>query len=363
MPIGTLQAGPWTQPGYQAGFVPDLDATSKLQIAFSRNPSEFALPKYVKYDPVKKSTGLFVRFGREEMARMLDADMAEYVWADGADRPRGQYLENFRFEQYSAQRFDFPQLIGDLAADEAAINLDQANQQFQLQKAMTYRTAKVVDVLTTVANWEAGHYDYITALNLGANSWEAATTTDLTILESLQHAILTITKSTVGKINESKVNDLMLVANPATWAKVAKAQELRDFVKQQASSPEMIEGSKWGLSTLGMPDKLYGIPVIYENAVKVTNQRGGTRAAEFVMPDGDVFLLCRPGSVDSSTGGGAFSSIHAFFKEEFTVEHAPSVISSWHRRRETHVVDHYDVALLAPVTAFWFRGVTDASSS
>lgn len=360
MPIGTISAGTYVQPGYQTGFVPDLDATGKLQVAFSRNPNEFALPKYAKYDAVKKSTGLFCRFGREEMARMLDADMKEYVWADGADRPKGASLENFRFEQYSAQRFDFPEMIGDLAADEAAVNLDQANKQFQLQKAMTYRTAKVVDVLSTVGNWETGHYAYITALGLGSNSWEASTTSDLTILESLQYAILAITKATVGKVNESKVNDMLLVANPNTWSKIAKAQELRDYVKQQPSAPQIVEGSKWGLSTLGMPDKLYGIDVVYENAVKVTNQKGGTRAADFVMADGDVFLLCRPGTVDSSTGGGAFSTLHLFFKEEFTVENKADV---WNRRREQHVVDHYDVALLAPVTGFWFRGVTDASSS
>src|SRR4030067_1608328 len=112
----------------------------------------------------------------------------------------------------------------------------------------------------------------------------------------------------------------------------------------------------------GMPSKLYGVPCVVEDAVYASTKRGQTtQTGAYIMSEGNVFLLARPGSIESPAAGGpSFSTVTLFFKEEFTVETLKDTLN---RRTRTDVVDHFDVAMTAPVSGFWFRGVTDDTSS
>lgn len=353
-----LQVGTFTQPGQYNTYVPNHEATGKLRIAFSRNPKDFALPNYVQYRDVSQSTGLFLRIKSEEAGRILDADLKEYVWPDGADRPTGEFLEDFRYEQYRCFRYDFPMRIGDIAKNEADWNVQEMMQAFNAQKAMTGRTVRCLAQLATESNWDANHWSYISSMDVDGYDWESSTTTDESILKSIQKAVQTIEKDTFGVV---KFKDLQLVASPATWSKIATAQELRDYVKQQVSSPQIIEGSKWGLEMWGMPDRLYGIPLVSENCVRLTTQRGAsTQTRNYAMAEGDVFLLARPGSIEGTAGGPSFSTVTALFREESTVE---VLQDPNNRRTRWDVVDNYDIVMTAPVSGFWFRGVTSDTSS
>jgi len=97
------KTGTFSLPGAYNTYVPNPDATGNLIITFSRNPADFPLPNYVQYRPVSKSTGLYLRINEDEAARILDVDIADYVWPDGADAPKKAMTADFRYEQYRAE--------------------------------------------------------------------------------------------------------------------------------------------------------------------------------------------------------------------------------------------------------------------
>lgn len=355
-----LETGTYTFPGAYNTYVKSTEATNNLTIAFSRNVKKFTLPRYAQYRDVTKSTGLFLRIKAEECARIHYAGLEDYVWPDGADAPKRTELEAFRFESYLTTRYCYPMQIGAKAMDEAAWDVMGINQAFNLQKAMTARTVAALAALTNTSNWDASHYDYVDAITGVVGDWENSTSTTQNIKRSIQHACNQIRLDTLGVVTKK---DLILVLDPVTAGKVGASQEIIDFVKQQPTAPNILSGDdKWLLEEYGLPARLYGVPIEIEDCVRVTTQRGATTQTKaFALSEGNAFLLARPGSIESVAGSGpSFSTLTCFMKEEMTVETKRDVDN---RREDTRVVDDFDVVMTAPVSGFWFRGVTDATSS
>ena len=352
-----LTTGTYSLPGAYNTYVPNPDATGNLIITFSRNPSEFALPQYVQYRPVTKSTGLFLRIDPDEAARILDVNLADYVWPDGADAPVKAMTAEFRYEQYRAERFAYPMQLGNLAREEADWDIEGIHKMFDSQKAMTARTVKALGVLEDTSNWPADHIKWPHEYS-DVYSWEASTSADLAIKKGIQAAWIQIQKSTFSHV---KYSDLQLVMSPETGANIATSQEIVDYVKQQPSAPAIIEGSKWGMDLMGLPTRLYGLPIVLEDSVKATGARGATSARSFVMTKGNAFVMARPGSIEAAAGGGpSFSTMTIFFKEEMTVE---SKVDVDNRRWNHRVVDHFDPIMTAPVSGFYLRGLTEDTDS
>jgi hypothetical protein len=284
-------------------------------------------------------------------------DLKDYVWPDGADAPKKAMTAEFRYEQYRAERFAYAMQLGNLAREEADWDIEGVHKMFNAQKAMTARTQKTINMLEDLSNWPSSHTAWPHEYS-DVYSWEASTSAELAIRKGIQHAWLEIQKSTFSHV---KYSDLVLVLSPVTAAKIACSQEIVDYVKQQPSAPAMIEGSKWGMETMTLPTNLYGLPIVLENTVKSTNARGATSARSFAMAKGNVFVMARPGSIESVAGSGpSFSTATIFFKEEMTVEAKMDVDQ---RRWDMRVVDHFDPVMTAPVSGFVFRGVTEDTDS
>jgi hypothetical protein len=101
----------------------------------------------------------------------------------------------------------------------------------------------------------------------------------------------------------------------------------------------------------GLPDKLYGFPVVVEKTRKVTSRKGATRAASSILGDTTSFMVSRPGGLVGVADSPNFSSTVCYALEEMTVEtlrDAPS------RRTLGRVVDNYVYKMVAPVSAFLF---------
>lgn len=355
-----MSVGQYARPGFANTFVKNHEATNNLTISFSRDPKKFALPRYAQYREVKKSTGYYLRLKAEECARIVYAGLEDYVWPDGADAPKRTELEAFRYEDYRTTRYAFPMQIGAKAMDEADWDVMGINQAFNLQKAMTARTVKTIAALTTVANWDSSHYSYVDDITGVVGDWENSTSALQNIKKSIQYAVEKIHLDTLGVV---KKEDLILLMSPTTARKVGTSQEIIDFVKQQPSAPQIISGdTKWLLEEYGLPARLYGLPIEIEDCVRVTTQRDATTQTKaFAMAEGDVFVVARPGSIESVAGSGpSFSTLSLFLKEEMTVE---TKRDPDNRREDTRVVDDFDVVMTAPVSGFWFRGATDSTTS
>lgn len=354
-----MAVGPYAYPGGGGNtFVKDHSATGNLVVSFSRNPNKFPLVKYVQYREVKKEAGYYLRINIEEAGRLVGGTLDEYVWPDGHPRPRRNAgTEQFRYEDYRTQRYDYDFTLGYKATEQADWPVKELHSQFNSQKAMTARTKSVVATIETEANWDATHVSNAADISGNSGSWELSTTQRQDLKRSINHALLTIKKDVLnGGIEKS---DFHLVMNPTTASRIGECQEIVDYVKGSPVAWGQVRGDNPGLyAEYGLPNQLYGIPIVVEDTVYVSTIRGHASVQKsFVMTDGNAFLMARPGGIVSAAGSGpSFSTAMVFLYEEMTVE---TIDDKDNRRTEGHVVDDFDAVMTAPVTGFFFKNVIE----
>lgn len=348
--------GTFALPGGSNTYVKNHQATGNLVISFSRDPKKFALNKYVQIREVKKDAGYYLRITAEEAGRVVGGELSEFVWPDGADRPRRNAgHEQFRFEDYKTERFDYDFTLGYKAQNQADWDVRETGAATKAQQAMTARTRAIQRMLADETNWDATHVADVDAIPDNQGSWELSTTQRSDIKRSLNHAQLVIQQDTLSVVRKA---DLQLVMNPVTAARVGESQEIRDYIKGSEDAWKEVIGQEGRYSEYGLPNTLYGFPIEIEDAVMVTSPRGAsTVTREWVMGDGIAYLLARPGGlVAAANSGPSFSTIMLLMYEEMTVE---TFDDEKNRRTEGHVVEDFAPAMTAPVSGFKFNAVIE----
>lgn len=347
-------AGTPVLPGGSNTFIPNHQATGSLVIGFSRNVTDFPLNDYIQIKPVEQDQGRYLRITTEEAGRILDADLSEFVWADGADRPQNNDgTELFNFLDYRTQRYNFAYKLGYKATDQATWDIAKSHQAMKAQQCMTGRVNRVQSVLGTTANWETGHRSAVGSITGNTGTWDVSTTARQDIKRSLNHAAEQILKSSLSVVRKK---DLRLVLNPTAAHRISECQEIVDHIKGSPEAYSQVKGATGRWSQWGLPDSIYGFPVVVEDTVKVTSRRGATSASRsFVMGDSVAYLLARPGSLVAPAGDGPnFSTICIFAYEEMTVE---EFRDDENRRLAGHVVDDYTPTMTASVSGFRFESI------
>lgn len=346
-----MVAGPLSAVGQSNTYVKDMEATGRLQVEFSRNPNDFRLPNYVQIRQVSKDSGYYLRIDARNCSRIVGGNIDEFVWPDGADRPvLNNNGDQFQFEDYMTTRRNFGQQLGDKARTQAQWDLEGGQERTQAQKAMTARTKIVHTALALNANWDASH-----RLDVGVTLgglWSAALSSNPIIKKSLNRAVKQIMLDT-GSVVRKK--DLILVINPTTAFAISETQELIDHIKQSPEAFEQVRGGTGKWSEWGLPDQLYGLPLIVEDAVINTASRGAAvQSASFVMGDAIAYILSRPGGLVSKGGGPSFSTATLFAYEEMTVE---KITDKNNRRLQMSVVDDVGVGMTAPVAGMYLQNI------
>lgn len=343
-----------TTAGPNTTFIPDHAATQNLVTDFSRNPKSFALAEWAQYVPVQKTEGRYLSMTVEMAGRILNSNLADFLWPDEAEAPTGYgNLEYFEWLSYVAKRYAFPFRIGQLAADQATWDILAQHGRQSAQRAMTARTQAAITLMTSTANWSTGHYSAVSSISGVTGKWDVSTTARKDIKRSLDYAAETILKATLGAVNQE---DLMLVCSPGCARKMATSQEIVDHIKGSPSAEKELTETLSTPNRFGLPNKLYGYKVVIENAVKVTSRKGATKATSFVLADTTPFMCSRPGGLEGIEGSPSFSTCTVFLQEEMTVE---SKYDQDNRRHQGRTVDCYAVTLTAPISGFLFTAATD----
>jgi hypothetical protein len=356
-----MSAGTAVYPGGSNTYVKNHAATGNLVVSFSRNPSKFAFARYVQYRKVTKDAGYYLRITAENAARAVGGNLKEFVWPDGGDAPRrNSGTELFNFLDYKTTRTAPDFTLGWKSRDQADWSIQDTETQFHVHQAMTLRGVGIGSALEATGNWDSSHIldvdDGTTDVPGNTGSWELSTSQRQDIKRSLNVANGLIHKHTLGVVQR---NDLQLVINPNTAARLGESQEIIDFVKQAPDSWKMLQGELSGLnSQWGMPDKIYGIPVVVDDTVVVTTARGATTPTyTYTITDGNGFLISRPGGlVSNAATGPSFSTIMGFFYEELTVETKDDPDN---RRVNGRVVDDVAWEMVAPVSGCFLRGLIE----
>jgi hypothetical protein len=339
-------------PGGNNTFVKDLDASGRLITEFSRNPDEFALNSYIQLSNVNKSAGYYLKITPEEAARVLNANLAEFVWPDGAPRPsRNNGTETFTFAGYETQRYDYDFTIGRKASEQADWNIIESHSRIKAQQAMTARTLSVHGLLQDAGSWSTGHTIDVTTIPGNSGNWDQSTSARQDIKRSLAYAVEKVMLATLSVVRRK---DLQLVLSPDAAHSMSESQEIVEHIKSSPDAYSQVvgEAGKWGEYQL--PDRLYGIDIVVEDAVRVSSQRGATLASSFICDNDEAYLLARPGSLVAESGGPSFSTIHLFLAEDMTVWTNDNEDD---RRTEGHVVDDFDVVGTAPASGFRFENI------
>lgn len=331
-------------------YVPSTEATQNLIVDFSRNPDSFALNQYVQIVPVTKDVGYYTEMTVEEAGRVFDTD--DDLWADGEDMPsdRGK-TEKHDFPQYGTKRRVFNFRIGYKAAEQASWDILAQHGRIKAQQAMTRRTQQAVNILGTSGNWPTGHTSAVSSITGVTGKWDVSTTARKDIKRSIDYAIEQIFLSTLGGIT---LDDLRLVMSPKCARLMSITQEIVDHVKGSPDAIREIEGKLGPNAAHGLPSRLYGVPVVIENAVRVTSRKGATKAASYVLNEATPFIVARPGELvapENSQNAPRFSTVAQFMYEEMTVESKSDDDNRVHKGR---VVEDYATKMTAGISGFLF---------
>lgn len=333
-------------------YVPSTEATENMIVDFSRNPQSFPLMKYVRLVPVKQDNGLYTSMTVEEAGRILSATGADRLWADGDDAPsyNGQ-LESFEFKAYKTARYAFPFRIGDKASKQASWDVIAQHSRIKCQQAMTQRAQLAVTLLTTGANWPAANTSAVGSISGVTGGWDVSTTARKDIKRSLDFALDKIRLATLGAVN---FEDFKLVMSPGCARKISVSQEIVDHIKGSTDALREIEGKIGPAAAYGLPSRLYGLEVVIEDTVKVTNRKGATKATSYVLGDSTPFIVARPEGLAAPAGSEqapTFSTCSMFAFEEMTVENK---YDADNRVNKGRVVEDYVFNLTAGPAGFLF---------
>lgn len=336
-------------------YVPSHEASGSLVVDFSRNPSTFKLAEWAQYVPVDKQVGYYLEMTVEEAARVLESDGDNYNWPDGATAPEGNDgTESFQWKLVQTKRRAYAYNVGYLASQQASWDVLAHNGRIYAQKAMTIRSAWAIAQAVTAGNYDASHTSAVSSITGVTGKWDVSTTARMDIKRSIDHAVDTIRKDTLGVVNNQ--SDLVLVLSPGCARKISVSQEIVDFVKQSPHSRDYIEGKLGPNAAYNLPEYYSGVRIVIEDAVKVTSRKGATKATSYLLADATPFICARPGGLVGVAGAPSFSTHTVFIKEELTVE---SKDDPDNRRTKGRVVDDVQPVVTAPVSGFLFTAAVD----
>lgn len=338
-------------------FIPSLAASKSLITGFSRNTRTFAVPRYCQYINASKKLGLYLVWTSQQGARILTNDDAEHIWIDGDAVPIGP-VETFKSESFMTTRRSYSFYLGRQAVDQADFELLAAESAVSAQQAMTARAMLVVRALQT-ANWGSNTAAVNGGILPSGQTWATgsvgySSNPGPNIKKSLQYGSLVVQQQTIGAV---RPDQLSLVVNPRTAMMMASSTEIQDYMKQSEFAARMLRGGDRQLnSNYNLPDVLYDHPVVVEDTVRISSNIGASVVdRDYVLPDGEAYLVARDGELEGIQGHRSFSTIQIFFFEnELTVRTAYDGINE---RYLGQVVTDYDVKVVAPQAGFRFTAV------
>lgn len=346
--------------GSHGGFIPA--ATGQI-ISYLRDPSRFPLNRYVQYLPSPKPVGVYAKMDRDSPVRVVND--ADFVWADGSDRPNGDWNQlRFEWVEFSVKRRDYPTRLGRLALEHNEVQAKEQHRGMVMTQAMVNRTNRVIDMLETDSNWLTGHVDSANALNGGAGKWDTASDQPSSphynaIRKTLFAAARKINLDTNTMVEPA---DLVLVISPEAAQAISNTAEIHNYVKYQATKSDIDSkdniNERWGL-----PKHLYGFEVVVENtpivntrpqAADTHTNMSGNRS--YVKASDSGLLVSRKGGINGVYGSPSFSTVQMYFLAPYEAQ-VYEFDDPHNERLDMHVVDAYAEILAASEAGFKINNI------
>lgn len=354
---------------YASGFNTFVPAATGQLIAYVRNPDSYAVNKYVQLIRTEKRVFVWYKVHRDDMGQRVVTD-SEWVWEDGADRPRNA-ANSLRFDNVESQtiRRNYDFVIGWEALEQADVNLLLAHTLMARNQRMTNFSKRAVALLETVANWGGNTAD-ANVLNGGKGKWDLAHSDPanaggLAIKRSLDAAAEQILLATNNSVNWHEDAPRLLIS-PRLAQKMSQTDEIHSYIRESPDAKGQLTGrikgqnSRWGL-----PDQLYGFEVCIEDASHVTERpqadgdhalmTGAPAPRRFIKSDDSAVILTRVGGIDGQLGAPNFSTLQTYYyKKEVSLE---TEDDNWNRLTKGAVTENQREVLAAPESGFLITDV------
>ena len=333
-------------------FVPTFsEATGLIQTEFTRNVKSFALNRYSKLVPVTTVSGYYLKINSDEAVRVVDEK--DFRWAYGEDRPTG-VNNDFDFAQFTTKRYERGFHIPYETAKVASWDIVAQHARSRATQLMTLRTNRMLDVLTNSSIWPTGTYfadfDTLAGVSTTNGVYQDDSATATGVQKLFQTAIEKIMINTGGAVQPQ---DIVCVMGPQTAHKLSQTAQLRDLIKY-TQGVQFMQG-QGNYSRYGLAPGLFGIgDIVIEDAVKVTNQKGATRAASYILGLDKVLFLSRPQGLVGVEGGANFATVTNFVYEDMTVE---TIDDPRNRRTVGSIVDNSVPELTAPLAGLYIANI------
>jgi hypothetical protein len=338
-------------------FVPTFSAaTGQIQIEFTRSPNKFALTRYAQIVPVQAMAGYFLRIDEEETARVVQTQ--DNIWPLGLDRPTG-INSDFDFVSYACARYQSSFHIPQETARQAQWDVVASHARIAAAKMMTLRGYRAANLISTDTSYASanrytsysasngpGHYSNATAL-INNNVIGSTPATD-GVQELFRTAVEKIVQATNAAVSPS---DICAVLNPNTARQLAGTDGVRDYVKNYPAALNFLQGDAQ-FATYGLPSQMFGVNVVVDDTVRVTNRKGATKSTSFFYGSQaapGIAFVSRPGGMVGNEGP-SFSTVTIFAYEDMTVE---TLDDPWNRRIRGSVTDNSAIELTAPLAAVY----------
>lgn len=359
-----------TGPGFAspgAVFIPNWAASGRLAVAYSRNVKTFPWLKAIQMVETPKHIGYYLKLSDQEAARAIQD--ADFAWGWGQPRPShtGEG-EQFNFVQFTCDRKDYGFNLDDDTEREAEWDIAEEFAKIKAAQAMTHRSKKIIQVATTVANWQqaadpdlsANHTS--TANSLVGGYLDQATTANPLIKKFIDRAVVQIDLDSLGTVRPEQLH---MILNPHAAYLLAESAEIHDYIK---GSPDAMHEIRTGSSPNarygpGLPSTLYGMDIIVDNTGLVTSRKAAPTTAPtraYAFPDATILICSRPGELEGVYGTPSWSTLTWFwYRDEMTLERFQDAQS---RMMAYHVVDCGIAVLTSAISGYLLTAATSVNS-
>lgn len=331
-------------------------------IAYVRDQSMFKVNQYVQIINSPKPVGVYAFLDPDAPVRVVSD--AEFDWARGQPRPKPQAnLGNFKWEEFRTFRRNYGYTIDEEIVDNAdGWNPKAFFNAIMISLAMTNLTQRVTTLLEATANW-SGNTATASNLNSGRGKWHTASNDEssanfLAIKKSLNTAVRRILLATNGMVQRK---DLKLQISPDLADAISETSEIHTYLEKSPHALAQVKGEAPNVNAdWSLPEKLYGLPLVIEDASKVNiraNADGTVATVEtqkvFIRDKTKAVILSRQGGLDGQYGSPSFSTVQRYFHQyEMSIEAFRGEQERKDKIYESHVVDDYKEVLAAPQAGY-----------
>lgn len=341
-----------SQPSGTNVFIPQM-VRDNLIVGYSRNIDSFKINQYAQIVPTTKNQAYYLYIDGSTGVRLTSSDIRNHVWPDGQERPAGlNDVAEFTFNPIATFRHSYEFSLGQMAVDQADWDIVSVNSGLTAVRAMTARTQNVLTTLTG-ASWGT-HTSTATALAGGY--FNAGTSTNPIFKKIVNAARRAIRLDTYGAVQNDQI---MCVMSAKAAENLSESAEIVDYLKSSPFAQAAMRGDIPNLnanSQFGLPDRMYGCPIIVEDSVKVTSKRGNaTNSISEILTNTKMYFVSRVGGLVMPQGGTNFSTLQTFVREEMSIEMYPD---TKHRILQGFITDDYNTYAVATASGYEVTGLT-----